>query len=268
MTSFLTTFWVREREERRSKSYWQRSKSMLFSCSSPWRPIAWPAVCPYFSVVLHLPPLALTETLAHAPALCPHMSCPSPPYLGQSSRANDVDGFRVAVKHAGLIQWDLTTRSPFSSPGEPPQSSGMGSLNHWRACQTQPLLQHNIPLPQGNNFPYSDSVIYSYPHLLGECNTHRHMVCSCKDEPQGRQSDWCAIYSLPPVEKVPIWKDKLLIFSVRSSSHCLRWRMSKPNPSLLIKFTQIHRGKTCFSCEYQEPCAFTWCFSFFDDRER
>lgn len=44
--------------------------------------------------------------------------------------------------------------------------------------------------------------------------------------------------------------------------------MSKPNPSLSIKFTQIHRGKTCFSCEYQEPCAFTWCFYFFEDRER
>lgn len=55
---------------------------------------------------------------------------------------------------------DLTTRSPFSSPGEPPQRSSMGSLNHWRACQ--PLLQHSIPLPKGNHFPCSDSLIYSW----------------------------------------------------------------------------------------------------------
>lgn len=102
------------------------------------------------------------KTLAHAPALCSHISCPSPPYLGQSSRGNYMDGFRVAIKHAGLIQSDLTTRSPFSSPGEPPQSSGMGSLNHWRARQTQPLLQHDIPLLKGNNFPYSDPLIYSW----------------------------------------------------------------------------------------------------------
>lgn len=100
--------------------------------------------------------------MAHAPALCPHISCLSPPYLGQSSRGNDMDSVRVAVKHMGLIQWDLTTRSPFSSPAEPPQSSGMGSLNHWRACLTQPLLLHNIALPKGNNFPYSDSLIYSW----------------------------------------------------------------------------------------------------------
>ena len=44
--------------------------------------------------------------------------------------------------------------------------------------------------------------------------------------------------------------------------------MPKPNPSLSIKFTQIHRAKTRFSCEFQEPCAFTWCFSFFEDKER
>lgn len=97
------------------------------------------------------------------------------------------------------------------------------------------------------------------------------MACSCRDKPQGRQSDWCATYRLPPAEKAPIWKDKLLIFSVRSSSHCLRQRISptsKPNPSLSIKFIEIHRRKTPFSCEYQQPCAFIWCFSFFEDRER
>lgn len=105
-----------------------------------------------------------TETLAHVPALCPRISCPSPPYPGQSNGGNYRDGFRVAIKHAGLIQRYLTTRSPFSSPGEPPQSSGMGSLNHWRACQTQPLLQHNIPLPKGNHLPPSDSLIYSWVH--------------------------------------------------------------------------------------------------------
>lgn len=94
-----------------------------------------------------------TETLVHAPALCPHISCPSLPHLGQSSRGNDMDGFRVAVKHAGLTQCDLTTRSPLASPGEPPQSSGMlSSLNHWRACQTASApAQH--PSAQGKSFP-------------------------------------------------------------------------------------------------------------------
>lgn len=161
MTPVLTTLQVRREAGKQSKSYWPRCKSMPFSCSSPWRPIAWPAAHPCFSLVLHLPALAL-QTLPHAPALCPHISCPSLPHLGQSSRGNDMDRFRVAVKLAGIIQWDLTTKSPFSSPDEPPQSSSMGSLHHWRACQTQPLLQHNIPLPKENHFPHNYSLIYSW----------------------------------------------------------------------------------------------------------
>lgn len=138
----------------------------------------------------------------------------------------------------------------------------------------QPLLQHNIPLPKGNNFPYSDSLIYSWlattPTSLVNATYTSTWSAAAETNPRG-DSDWCAIYSLPPVEKVPIWKDKLLIFSVRSSSHCLRWRispMSKPNPPPSIKFSQIHRGKTCFSCEYQEPCTFSWCFSIFEDKGR
>lgn len=129
----------------------QSLKTYCLTCSMPLFFSGPPSPCP-----------CSTETLAHAPALCPHISCPSPPHLGQSSRANDMDRCKTAVKHTGLIQWDLTTRSPFSGPVEPPQSSGMHSLNHWRACQTQPLLQHNIPLPKGNHFPYSYSLIYSW----------------------------------------------------------------------------------------------------------
>lgn len=43
--------------------------------------------------------------------------------------------------------------------------------------------------------------------------------------------------------------------------------MSKPNPSLSIKFTQIHSRKTCFSCEYHEPCGFTWFLLFWGQRK-
>lgn len=72
------------------------------------------------------------------------------------------------------------------------------------------------------------------------------MVCSCREKPRGRQSYWCATHGLPPVEKAPNWKGKLLIFTVRCSSRSLRWRISpvsKPNSCLSLKFTQIHKGK-------------------------
>lgn len=98
------------------------------------------------------------------------------------------------------------------------------------------------------------------------------------------------MHGLPPVEKAPNWKGKLLIFTVRCSSRSLRWRispMSKPNSCLSLKFTQIHKGKKLwlqptvlrgpysafpsllpFSSKCQEPHVVTLGFSSFEGRER
>lgn len=168
----------------------------------------------------------LTDTSSCSSPLYPcFLSSPSTPWSKWQKKQQE--WLHNGCKAPRTPSVHLATGSPFFSPGEPLQSGGTGSLNHCRARQSQSPLQHSLPLPQGNHFPYTDSLICSWlntpPHLLGECaHIHKHMVCSWKEKPQGRQSYWCAMYGRPPAEKAPILKDKLLIFSIRRSSHCLR----------------------------------------------
>lgn len=104
-----------------------------------------------------------TETALHAPALHPHVSCPAPPHLGGSSIGNDTDGCLVVVKHPGLLQWDLATGGPFSSPGEPLPNSASAPARRSSA--------------QGKSFPlhwFTDLQLVKYSPLTSLVSTHTY----------------------------------------------------------------------------------------------
>lgn len=118
----------------------------------------------------------------------PHVSCSAPPHLDQSGRRNDRNGCTAAVKHLGLLQWTSKLGAP-----SPAQVSHCRVVVHvpWTTAGPAKVSLHSstsLPLPQGNHFPYTDSLICSWlnTHPTSLVSAHTYTFTSTWSAAGGR----------------------------------------------------------------------------------